>query len=166
MMSYCNIFLEWYLTSWVTFKFSTQAKFLKSEAWLCSNKLFRCQLYPDVNILVILPKNMLTEIPRSQLLFTMIKTETFLQSPQERYRYQTQPYCGWCWNTSRGLFVILRFIWFILIIRSLAFLWINLCNISSKDFSRRCLLIPIAILCFKSWSLCLLGQSFSGDIPR
>jgi hypothetical protein len=34
--------------------------------------LYRNILYPDTYVLVILPKNMLGEIPRSQLSFTMI----------------------------------------------------------------------------------------------
>ena len=34
---------------------------------------------PDINLLAILHKNLLAEIPRSQLSFTMIRTETFVK---------------------------------------------------------------------------------------
>ena len=63
-----------------------------------------------------------------------------------------------------AIVVILRFI---LIMLDRPFPWIYLCNKSCKEFSRWCLLIPIAISVVKSWSLGLLGKSrFSGDIPH
>ena len=56
--------------------------FLKSEELLGNNfpKLYRSLSFPDINIPVILLKNKLAEIPRSQPSFTMIKTETFVRS--------------------------------------------------------------------------------------
>ena len=41
--------------------------------------------YPDTYVLVILPKNKLAEIPRSQPSFTMIKTETFVRSVPRQF---------------------------------------------------------------------------------
>ena len=37
-------------------------------------------LYPDISVLVTLPKNMLAEMPRSQPSFIMIKMEMFVRS--------------------------------------------------------------------------------------
>ena len=41
--------------------------------------LYRNILYPDTYVLVVLPKNMSAEIPRSQPSFTMITTEMFVR---------------------------------------------------------------------------------------
>ena len=75
----CNNIIERYLISWLAY--STPAKFLKSEEWLGNTfpKLYQNLSYPDNNVLVILPKNMLAEIPRSQPSFTMIKMEMLVR---------------------------------------------------------------------------------------